>query len=72
MARNIDFDWLACSAACVVLCNTEGDEQRMNRNLETLMQKRGPDVRFFELYDENNELRGSFYHGRIRTTDSRK
>lgn len=25
----------------LVLCNTEGDEQRMNRNLETLMQKRG-------------------------------
>ena len=24
----------------LVLCNTEGDEQRMNRNLETLMQKR--------------------------------
>lgn len=23
----------------LVLCNTEGDEQRMNRNLETLMQK---------------------------------
>ncbi|STI78972.1 ribose operon repressor [Escherichia coli] len=22
----------------LVLCNTEGDEQRMNRNLETLMQ----------------------------------
>ncbi len=25
----------------LVLCNTEGDEQRMNRNLETLMQKTG-------------------------------
>ncbi|NCH89627.1 transcriptional regulator RbsR [Cronobacter dublinensis] len=24
----------------LVLCNTEGDEQRMNRNLETLLQKR--------------------------------
>ena len=24
----------------LILCNTEGDEQRMNRNLETLMQKR--------------------------------
>lgn len=24
----------------MVLCNTEGDEQRMNRNLETLLQKR--------------------------------
>lgn len=24
----------------LVLCNTEGDEERMNRNLETLMQKR--------------------------------
>ncbi|KAB1056312.1 LacI family DNA-binding transcriptional regulator, partial [Cronobacter sakazakii] len=24
----------------LVLCNTDGDEQRMNRNLETLLQKR--------------------------------
>ncbi|MFP1461869.1 hypothetical protein ACLB1E_05555 [Escherichia coli] len=30
----------ASNAVIVVLCNTEGDEQRMNRNLETLMQKR--------------------------------
>ncbi|EKY3204518.1 ribose operon transcriptional repressor RbsR [Cronobacter dublinensis] len=28
------------SGYSLVLCNTEGDEQRMNRNLETLLQKR--------------------------------
>ena len=46
----------------LVLCNTEGDEQRMNRNLETLMQKRVDGLLLLctETHQPSREITGDF------------